>query len=178
MNQSRMSSPTAKLDVDSAPNDPLAVPLPSHHHNPHSPLEVKPSRDSHSSSTSPGFQPELDAENPPISPGNDQDNPDDYEEYDEDDYDEDEDEDGSDWSATPPPRYLLQRGGSAARKVYDNLEVRHRILTLTDRSTLGRMLRLERAVSESVARVLFRSVNNAVKMSRANVSGHFIALLT
>lgn len=48
----------------------------------------------------------------------------------------------------------IEVGGKAAREVYGTPELRGWILELLDRTTLARMLRLERGITASAAGVL------------------------
>lgn len=65
-------------------------------------------------------------------------------------------------AAPPPPPARDTALDGAARRVYDSPDLWHHILKLVDRTTLARALRLEKAVTASVAGVLYRKVNGSV----------------
>lgn len=64
---------------------------------------------------------------------------------------------------------------SPAQEVYGILEIRRRILKELDRRTLAVMLRTEKAITASVAEVLYRKIHISLvsKMSKASVSSGF-----
>jgi hypothetical protein len=99
-------------------------------------------------------------------------------EYDEDEegYDEDEEEeeyDSDEGSPTPPPWFPVRPGGPAAFRVYRTAELRDLILRRMDDDTLSTMMRLEKRLEESVARVLYEYIPMKLmkKMGRNTVSG-------
>ncbi|KAI9636913.1 uncharacterized protein MKK02DRAFT_45621 [Dioszegia hungarica] len=61
------------------------------------------------------------------------------------------------------------RGGKHAKEVYNTLEIRGKIFDLLDKGTLAGMLRLEKAVTASVAEVLYHTIPAGIitRMSRA-----------
>lgn len=181
------AGPGSRLEVDAPASDPLAAPT----LRPLSPpREVKRQRTLSASQAPHGdggaHQGGQDRDHEPDKHGEGGGEADGGKDGDEDEEKEEEEEDGSDeqeseeeygsdysvGSVTPPPRYILHPGGPAARKTYSTPEIWRRIVSASDQATLGVMLRLERAVSESVAAVLFHTVHMSVvqKMSRANVS--------
>lgn len=66
------------------------------------------------------------------------------------------------------------RGGKHAKEVYNTLEIRGKIFDLLDKGTLAGMLRLEKAVTASVAEVLYHTIPAGIitRMSRATVGHH------
>lgn len=60
----------------------------------------------------------------------------------------------------------------AGERLFNDPDLRHKILQLLDRDALAKMIRLEKAAIESVAEVLYKSVPASVisKMSRSSVS--------